>query len=35
MVGAMTLARMVTDPKLSNRLLRDAAKQIGTALNRG
>jgi TetR/AcrR family transcriptional regulator, transcriptional repressor for nem operon len=29
MVGALTLARMVTDPKLSTLLLREAAKQVG------
>lgn len=31
MVGALTLARMVTDPKLSTLLLRDAAKHVGAA----
>jgi len=34
MVGAMTLARMVTDSELSNRLLRDASRQIGAVAQR-
>lgn len=34
MVGAMTLARMVTDSGLSNRLLKDASKQIGAVAQR-
>jgi TetR/AcrR family transcriptional repressor of nem operon len=29
MVGALTLARLVTEPKLSDLLLRDAAKHVG------
>lgn len=31
MVGALTLARLVTDPKLSALLLREAAKQVSAA----
>ena len=29
MVGALTLARLVTEPKLSDLLLRNAAKHVG------
>ena len=32
MVGALTLARLVTDPKLSDQLLRDAARHVSSGV---
>src|ERR1700758_765553 len=35
MVGALTLARLVTEPKLSDQLLRDVAKHVSTSAGEG
>ncbi len=35
LVGALTLARLVTDPKLSNLVLREAARSVGASKRAG